>query len=639
MGPSLPRAQTRTDARERIEVSQVDRRPGWWAGLERFAPWILLLCGGLVYANSFSVPFLFDDVPTIVENRDIRHFWPVWHLFRYTGESDIGISGRPIANVSFALSYALSGLGVAGYHAFNLAVHLGSALLILGLLRRTLRLPRFAARFAASADAIALAVALLWVVHPLQTKSVTFIAQRIESLAACFYLLTLYAFLRGATSKQPKHWMTLAVLAAAMGMATKETVASVPIVALLFDATFLAGSWRSALRTRWNWHAALAAAWIVLFLLLLTTARLRVSVESAGALSPLDYLKTQSWAILTYLRLIVWPAPLVFDYGMAGDGVPLLTEPRQYLPYAIPLALLAAMTTWGALKLRPWAFLAATCFMILAPSSSIVPIRLDVVAEHRIYLPLAALLTLLVMGAAGLLSRSGRPMSLVAPIALLLAVPLGWTAHARNRDYGSERLIWADTAKKLPGSARAQTNLGVALFADSEYDAAIERHREAIQLRPDYSEAYHNLASALMYQERWEEAEAAYRKALELAPNAWPSHLGLAEALLAQDKHEAAAAAFTEALNHNADIPAAYLRLGMIRQLQGRADDAVRVYEASLRRTPDDVTVLNQLGLAYGQLGRFDLAADRFVRALRIQPGFEAARANLERVRAAAPGH
>ncbi len=596
------------------------------------------MCGLAAYANSFSVPFLFDDIPTIVENPDIRRLWPVWHLFVYSGEVDIGTSGRPIANVSFALNYALGGLRVAGYHVFNLAVHLCSALLLFGLMRRTLRLPRFADRFDASADAIAFAVALLWVVHPLQTKSVTFIAQRIEALAACFFLLTLYAFLRGATSKAPKHWMTLSVIAAAFGMATKEIVASVPVVALLFDATFLTGSWRGALRARWRLHAALAATWIVLVVLLFTTARLQVAAESTSALSPLDYLKTQSWAIWHYLRLAAWPAPLVFDYGMAGDGVPLLREPREYLPYALPLALLVATTAWGVVKLRPWAFLAATFFMILAPSSSIVPIRLDVVAEHRIYLPLAALVVLVVSGAAHLLSRTDRQVAAIAPVALLLCVPLGWTTYARNRDYGSERRIWTDTVEKLPGSARAQTNLGVALFADGEYENAIARHRDAIRLRPDYSEAYHNLASALMYLERAPEAETQYRQALELAPDAWASHLGLAEALVAQDRHEEAAESYVAVLRRNPALPSAYLRLGMIRQLQGRAEEAVGLYEESLRRAPDDVTVLNQLGLAYGQLGRFDLAADRFTRALRIQPGFEAARANFERARAATSG-
>jgi tetratricopeptide (TPR) repeat protein len=621
-----------------VTAAPAESRRTGTSGLAKLAPWILLVCGSLVYANTFAVPFLFDDLPTIVDNQDIRRFWPVWHLFVYSGETDIGVSGRPIANVSFALSYALGGLNVAGYHAFNLVVHVGAGLLLFGLVRRTLRSPRFAGRFESSAVAIAFAVALLWLVHPLQTKSVTFIAQRIESLAAFFYLLTLYAFVRGATSSHTsKPWMSVAVIAAALGMATKEIVVSVPIVVFLFDATFVAGSWRGAL-ARWKCHAALAATWIVLLVLLLTTARLNVVMDTSTALSPLDYLKTQSAALWHYVRLFVWPAPLVFDYGMAGDGVPLLTTPSEYLPYALPLALVAAMTAVGVLKLRPWAFLCATFFLILAPSSSVVPIRLDVMAEHRVYLPIAALLLLACAGAAQLLARLGKDASQIAWIALALAVPLGAATFVRNRDFASDLSIWTDTVEKLPGSARAQTNLGIALFDRGDYEGAIARHRDAIRLRPDYSEAYHNLASALMYLERPQEAEVQYRKALELAPKAWATHLGLAEALLAQEKHDESAASFAAALSIHPDIASAYVRLGMIRQMQGNAEEAARLYEESLRRSPNDVTVLNQLGLAYGQLGRFDLAADRFGRALRVDPTFEAARTNLERARAAAAG-
>ncbi len=608
------------------------------ATIERFAPWILLVAGLLAYANSFTVPFLFDDVPSIVDDPRIRHFWPIWHLFEYGGRADITVSGRPIATVSFALNYALGGLQAAGYHAFNLAIHIASSLLIFGIVRRTLRLPRLADQFAASAGVIGFAIALLWLVHPIETKAVTFLVQRVESLAAFFYVLTLYALLRGVTSESPRRWFALAIGACALGMGTKEIMASAPIAAFLFDAIFVAGSWRAAWKARGRVYTALAVTWAFLATLIYITVRLRIAIESASSVAPIDNLKTQSWAILHYLRLVVWPSPLIFDYGMVGDGVPLLVEPAQFLPYALPIALLLALTVRGVMKLQPWSFPAAAFFMILAPSSSVVPFRLDIVAEHRMYLPLAALFTFVVIGVAWILRNMRTRDPVLAIGALVLAVPLGWCTHLRNRDFASDVSIWTDTAEKLPGSARAQTNLGVALFDQAQYEAAIARHHEAIRLRPDYSEAYHNLASALMFLERPEEAEVQYRKALELVPNAWPSHLGLAEALLAQDKTDEAAESFVAALSRQPEIPSAYVRLGIIRQMQGRAEEAVRLYEEALRRTPNDATVLNQQGLAFGQLGRFDLAADRFGRALRIDPGFEAARGNLERARAAASG-
>jgi tetratricopeptide (TPR) repeat protein len=421
-------------------------------------------------------------------------------------------------------------------------------------------------------------------------------------------------------------------------MGTKEIMASAPVAAYLYDAIFVAGGWRAAWKARGKVYAALAVTWIFLATLVYITVRLRVAIESASTVSPIDNIKTQCWAVLHYLRLVAWPSPLIFDYGMVGDGVPLLLDPARYLPYAVPIAFLLAMIAFGVWKRATWAFPATMFFMVLAPSSSFVPFKLDIVAEHRMYLPLAPLLTLVVIGVAWSLRRISMRDPILALSALFLAVPLAWCTHMRNRDFASDLTIWTDTAEKLPNSARAQTNLGIALADRGEYDAAIERHKESIRLRPDYSEAYHNLASVLMYAERFSEAEVEYRKALALEPNAWPSHLGLAEALLAQDKHDAAGESFAAALGRNSDIQSAYLRLGMIRQMQNRADEAVRLYEESIRRVPNDVTVLNQLGLAYAQLGRFDFAADRFTRALRIDPKFEPARQNLERVRAAARG-
>lgn len=613
------------------------QRPSWLQRSSAAWPWILVACGGLAYANSFAVPFLFDDIPTIVENRDIRHLWPFWHLLYYTGNVDTGISGRPIANVSFAISHAFGGLSVAGYHAFNLAIHVGSALLVYGLVRRTLRVSRFQERFASSADAIGFAIALLWLVHPLQTKSVTFIVQRIESLAAFFYLLTLYALLRGATAASSKRWFQLAVLACLLGMGTKEIVVGAPIAAFLFDATFLAGSWREAVRVRGKLHALLASTWIVLIVLVLTTARIRVASEAASVVTPFEYLTTQCWAIAHYLRLVLWPSPLVFDYGMAGDGVPLVTEPAQIAMYAIPLALAFLCTVWGALKRRPWAFVAAIFFLVLAPSSSIVPIRQDVVAEHRMYLPLVSVLTLAVFAVVTGLDRVGRA-ALVAPAAMLVAIPLGWMTHERNRDYASEHTIWADTVAKRPKSARAQTNLGLALFAEGDVEGALAHHREAVRLRPDYSQAHHNLAAAMMHQQAFADAAVEYRQALALAPSAWESHLGLAEALLAQEEIEPAAKEFIEALRRNPELPDAYVRLAAIRQTQQRWSESADAYERALHWKQDDAGLFNQLGIVNAERGRFDQAANCFQRALQIQPTFEDARANLEHLKSMVPG-
>ena len=165
---------------------------------------IIILAGVAAYSNSLSGPFIFDDHPAIVDNPTIRRLLPIWKPLCPPG-TGISVSGRPVLNLSLALDFAVSGFHVRGYHVTNLAIHLVAALLLFGIVRRTVckfseQLPELAA--SKTAVFIALAVALLWAVHPLQTESVTYIVQRAESLMGLFYLLTLYCFLHGADSKR-----------------------------------------------------------------------------------------------------------------------------------------------------------------------------------------------------------------------------------------------------------------------------------------------------------------------------------------------------------------------------------------------------------------------------------------------------
>ena len=149
------------------------------------------------YSNSFTGPMTFDDGKSIEDNPTIRRLWPLWRPLCPPAHGET-VTDRPLLNLSLAVNYACGGLDVWGYHAANLAIHLGSALLLFGVVRRTLRLPAMRNRWGESATAVALAVTLLWAVHPLQTESVTYIVQRAESLVGLLYLLVLYALIRGA---------------------------------------------------------------------------------------------------------------------------------------------------------------------------------------------------------------------------------------------------------------------------------------------------------------------------------------------------------------------------------------------------------------------------------------------------------
>jgi hypothetical protein len=205
----------------------------------------------VAYHNSFHNPFIFDDHGNIVENVLVRQPLTNWR--------QLLASDRWLATLTLAGNYALGGLDVRGYHAVNLAIHLLAGLVLYDLVRRTLLLPGLAPRFGRGAPELALAVALLWLVHPLQTESVTYIIQRSESLMGLFYLLTLYCLLRGTTARRGLPWYVGAVLCCGLGMGSKQVMVTAPLLALLYDRAFLALSWGTLCRRRWGLYLALAA--------------------------------------------------------------------------------------------------------------------------------------------------------------------------------------------------------------------------------------------------------------------------------------------------------------------------------------------------------------------------------------------
>jgi hypothetical protein len=149
---------------------------------------LLIGIGLAAYFNSFAGSFLLDDKLRIIDNPQIRRLWPLWAVMAH--------STRPILELSLALNYAVGGLNPWTYHAFNLAVHLSAGLLLFGIVRRMLESDRLRARYGDLSRWLAIAVAAIWLVHPLQTESVTYIIQRAESLMGVLFLMTMYCGIR-----------------------------------------------------------------------------------------------------------------------------------------------------------------------------------------------------------------------------------------------------------------------------------------------------------------------------------------------------------------------------------------------------------------------------------------------------------
>ena len=373
-----------------------------WPGL---MSGIILAFGTIaVYGRTFTVPFLFDDSTSIAENLTIRRLWPVWPAFSPPGGA--GVGGRPLLNFTYALNYAFGGTAVAGYHVVNLAIHALAAWTLFALVRRILLRPNLRERFGTAATPLALAVSAIWAWHPVQTEAVTYLTQRGESLMGLFYLLTVFCFVRGAAAEEASSrriWFSLSVLACLAGVATKEVIVTAPVMVLLIDRAFFSGSFAGAWRRHRPLYLALAATWIPLGCLM-TGLRQR-SVGFGLGVPWWEYGLTETRAIITYLRLAFWPHPLVFDYG--AEARVIATRLAEIWPSALVLGLLLAGTGWGLLRspARPGGFAGAWFLLILAPTSSIIPLTGQPIAEHRLYLPLAGVAAFVVLGTFALAGR------------------------------------------------------------------------------------------------------------------------------------------------------------------------------------------------------------------------------------------
>ncbi len=212
------------------------------------------------YANSLRCPFVFDDYSDIVDNSSIRRLWPLGDVLLVRSKGSVWPRSRPVVNLTFALDYAVGGLNARSFHGTNLVIHILAGLALFGVVRRTLLLPRLRDRFGQASVPLALAVALLWALHPLQTESVTYITQRYESMMGLFYLLAIYGVIRcGSTSSH--RWGAVTVAATLLALGSKEVAVSLPIMILLVDRVLLAESFSEIWRRRRGLYLALLAAW------------------------------------------------------------------------------------------------------------------------------------------------------------------------------------------------------------------------------------------------------------------------------------------------------------------------------------------------------------------------------------------
>jgi tetratricopeptide (TPR) repeat protein len=403
---------------------------------------LVLLAGLLAYANAFNKGFVLDDSFWITAHPNIAN--PGEYIWRS--------AGRPLVSATIALNYQLGGLRPLGYHAFNVGLHLVSAFAILGILRRTFALPSIPEALRLRGDSLALAVALLWVVHPLNTQAVTYVIQRAESMMGMFFLIAFYCWLRGSTGGRPWLWLPLAVGFFFLSCQTKEVAIVWPILVLAFDRIYLSEGWLKVAKRRWWAYVGLAAVWVWLLVPTLVSSKegKDYGIGFGLAVTPLQYAYTETEVIWLYLKMVVWPTRQVGDYA----SWPIATSVTQVLPAAVGVTVIVLVMLVGLVFRPKLAFPLFWALLILAPTSTFMPIN-DVAFEHRMYLPLVGVLVLIVLGFDTLLRTVYAPRWVGAVLLLLAVALLARQTIRRNEVYRSNTQFFEDALAKRPHNLRA----------------------------------------------------------------------------------------------------------------------------------------------------------------------------------------
>jgi tetratricopeptide (TPR) repeat protein len=642
-----------------------------WSGMTVVQLAIVAVIGLLAYSNTFHAPFVFDDESSILENPAIKSLT----AFLLDGAGYRYNPRRFIGYLTIALNYRLGGLDVTGYHIFNLTVHILSAWLVYALVRLTLRTPFFGGRDEGrgtrdenplflgprTSNLVPFLAALLFVAHPVQTQAVTYVVQRLASLAAMFYLasLVLYALARLRQEAAGTFrdvgvclYYLLSLLAAILAMKTKEIAFTLPLIVCLYEFSFFGAT----MRKRLLFLAPPLFTLVIVPLGLIHKGKpigeflsdVSEMARESHLISRGDYLLTQFRVIVTYLRLLVLPVNqnLDYDYPVYTS----LLNPAVLASFLLLLSLFGLAIylyrrsgTVGDSRLLPVgqgggkgttsdpglrlvAFGIIWFFVTLSVESSIIPIT-DVIFEHRLYLPSVGLICAVAVLALLVARRySSRAWPLVWGA---VVIALCFATWQRNQVWGSVAGLWRDCIVKSPEKVRPYNNLANALTAQGRVDEAIELLGVALKLKPDSASTLRNLGAALEKKGLVEDAIGQYQLALNAGPGDAVAHYNLGVAYNKKGLTDKAIEQFLIAIKLDSTYADAYNNLGVAYGAKGLLDEAIGEFRKAATLNPGSFDAHNNLGFALGKKGQMAEALEELTAAVNLRPNDAEAYNNL----------
>lgn len=574
---------------------------------------LLIVTGIVLYANTFDASFHFDDDPNIVMNKVIRNL-SVSAIWDYS-------HNRFLPFLSFAVNYHLGEYNVWGYHFVNLLIHLLASAVVYWL--TILLFSSQALRqhpLAAHCKTIALGTALLFVAHPLATQSVTYVVQRMASMVALFYLLSVALYLKARMQETGLHQyllFTAAALAALCAFHSKENAYTLPLVILFTEFTLLQKKEIHFSTRDYRFWAGLglAAISVVIAIARFSTSIFKPLPPSLGtpySISSQDYLLTQFSVIVKYIQLLLLPIGQNLDYDY-----PLSTgffELRTFSCFLVLLSLLA-LAVWQYNRNRLLSFCIGWFFLTLSIESSIVPIA-DVIFEHRTYLPSFGFFLIVVSLLFQYTRKLGIKYALV-PV-LLMVLCYGIATIKRNEIWKDDFTLKQDIVQKSPGKPRPKVNLGMEYFQQQDYDQALAYFREAAALNNQYFDALNNMATCFLISEKWDSARIYFTRAIMADSTHSKAYYGRGVSLSRMQRWQEAIADFNQAIRMRNDYYEAYTKRATAYMSNNEWEKAIADYNRAIALNPTQARDFFDRGLCYGRLQQYEASLAEFSQSIAL---------------------
>ena len=569
---------------------------------------LLLGIGFLIYSNTLHSSFHFDDASSIIYHNQVRDLSSFSNLSFW-----LNVNNRPLSVLTLALNYHFSEYQVESYHVINILIHIISSFLVY-LITSLLIKNFFFNRNTLNENwaLIPLFAALIFLVHPIQTQSVTYIVQRMTALSALFYLLSLFLYLKGRLlyvqrkGIMPYLFYLAACIAGVLAVLSKQHAITFPVAFLLAELYFVRTHDKKPFR---KYLLTTTGILFVISLLYLAMGQLPKEMDS---LSRIDYFLTQSRVLIKYIQLLFVPVNLNLDYDFLISSS---IWDIKVLSSFLGIFVLCIITFYSYSRSKLISFGIIWLFLTLSIESSFLPIR-DVINEHRLYLPMFGYSLIIAYGLGFLFRKKKMYYQIVI---VLVVIIYGSATFARNNIWKTEYSLWRDAVSKSPGKARPWANLGYSVMLLDSTDRAIVYFEKALSINPEFSNALNNLGLIWQRKNRPQKAMEYFRQAVKLSPSYVNALNNAGCALVDLGNPSEALVYFQAALDIDPAYERLYYNLAIANLQIGEKMKAIFYLKKSLELDPLDTEALNNLGKALFDINKYEEAIHYYHRALDVE--------------------